>query len=90
MKRKHPRRGIGIPNRPVAWPKSGPSRGAATRLKYLSVVTASVQSVAVPMLLSTLARQCYIEAADLGHGAKGLAAAILPMAEIAGVKVGPG
>ena len=45
------------------------------------------------MLLPTVAQHCYIGAAGLGHGAKGakdLAAVILPMEEIAGVKVAPG
>ena len=48
---------------------------------------ALVLTVALALLLPSLAQQCYIEAEGLGHGAKDLSAVILPMEAIAGVKV---
>jgi hypothetical protein len=56
-------------------------------LFFGSKITATAKAAGVRMLLSSLAQQCYIEAAGLGHGAKDLAAVILPMQEIAGVSV---
>lgn len=58
-------------------------------VKDLECVTATAKQAGVRMLLPTLAQQCFIEAEGLGHGAKDLSAVILPMEEIAGVKVGP-
>lgn len=58
-------------------------------IKDLECVTATAKQAGVRMLLPTLAQQCFIEAEGLGHGAKDLSAVILPMEEIAGVKVGP-
>jgi len=57
-------------------------------IKDLECVTATAKAAGVRMLLPTLAQQCYIEAEGLGHGAKDLAAVILPMEEIAGIRVG--
>ena len=57
-------------------------------IKDLECVTATAKAAGVRMLLATLAQQCYVEAAGLGHGDKDLAAVILPMEAIAGVKVG--
>jgi len=60
----------------------------AMMIKDLECVTATAKSVGVRMLLPAVAQQCYVEAAGLGHGEKDLAAVILPMEEIAQVKVG--
>ena len=57
-------------------------------IKDLECITATAKDVGVRLLLPTVAQQCYIEAQGLGHGAKDLAAVILPMEQIAGVKVG--
>jgi 3-hydroxyisobutyrate dehydrogenase-like beta-hydroxyacid dehydrogenase len=57
-------------------------------IKDLECITATAKAAGVRLLLPTVAQQCYIEAEGLGHGAKDLAAVILPMEQIAGVKVG--
>jgi hypothetical protein len=57
-------------------------------IKDLECVTATAKSAGVRMLLPAVAQQCYVEAAGLGHGEKDLAAVILPMEEIAQVRVG--
>jgi len=56
-------------------------------IKDLECITATAKAAGVRLLLPTVAQQCYIEAEGLGHGAKDLAAVILPMEQIAGVKV---
>ena len=60
----------------------------AMMIKDLECVTATAKSAGVRMLLPAVAQQCYVEAAGLGHGEKDLAAVILPMEEIAQVRVG--
>lgn len=65
-----------------------PASALAMMIKDLECVTATAKSVGVRMLLPAVAQQCYVEAAGLGHGEKDLAAVILPMEEIAQVKVG--
>jgi 3-hydroxyisobutyrate dehydrogenase/2-hydroxy-3-oxopropionate reductase len=65
-----------------------PASVLAMMIKDLECVTATAKSVGVRMLLAAVAQQCYVEAAGLGHGEKDLAAVILPMEEIAQVKVG--
>lgn len=60
-----------------------------TMIKDLECATATAKALGVRLLLPTVAQQCFVEAAGLGHGAADLAAVILPMEEIAGVKVGP-
>jgi len=65
-----------------------PKSALAMMIKDLECVTATAKSVGVRMLLPAVAQQCYVEAAGLGHGEKDLAAVILPMEEIAQVKVG--
>ena len=64
-----------------------PASALAMMIKDLECVTATAKSVGVRMLLPAVAQQCYVEAAGLGHGEKDLAAVILPMEEIAQVKV---
>ena len=56
-------------------------------IKDLECITATAKAAGVRLLLPTVAQQCYIEAEGLGHGAKDLVAVILPMEQIAGVKV---
>jgi 3-hydroxyisobutyrate dehydrogenase-like beta-hydroxyacid dehydrogenase len=68
--------------------RNEPASALAMMIKDLECVTATAKAVGVRMLLPALAQQCHIEAAGLGHGAKDLAAVILPMDEIARVKVG--
>ena len=65
-----------------------PASALAMMIKDLECVTSTAKSVGVRMLLPAVAQQCYVEAAGLGHGEKDLAAVILPMEEIAQVKVG--
>ena len=65
-----------------------PASALAMMIKDLECVTATAKSVGVRMLLPAVAQQCYVEAAGLGHGEKDLAAVILPMEEIAQVRVG--
>lgn len=60
-----------------------------TMIKDLECATATAKALGVRLLLPSVAQQCFVEAAGLGHGADDLAAVILPMEEIAGVKVGP-
>ena len=67
-----------------------PASALAMMIKDLECVTATAKSVGVRMLLPAVAQQCYVEAAGLGHGEKDLAAVILPMEEIAQVRVGRG
>ena len=66
-----------------------PASALSMMIKDLECITATAKAAGVRMLLPTVAQQCYIEAEGLGHGAKDLAAVILPMEAIAGVKVGP-
>ena len=49
---------------------------------------ASADAAGVRMLPPTPAQQCHVETAGLGHGAKDLAAVMLPWEEIARVRVG--
>jgi 3-hydroxyisobutyrate dehydrogenase-like beta-hydroxyacid dehydrogenase len=56
-------------------------------IKDLECITATAKAAGVRLLLPTVAQQCYVEAAGLGHGDKDLAAVILPMEAIAGVTV---
>lgn len=65
-----------------------PASALAMMIKDLECVTATAKAAGVRLLLPTLAQQCYVEAAGLGHGDKDLAAVILPMEAIAGVTVG--
>jgi 3-hydroxyisobutyrate dehydrogenase-like beta-hydroxyacid dehydrogenase len=64
-----------------------PGSALSMMIKDLECVTATAKSVGVRMLLPSVAQQLYIEAEGLGHGAKDLAAVILPMEAIAGVRV---
>lgn len=66
-----------------------PASALTTIIKDLDCVAAMAKDLGVRMLLPTLAQQCFVEAAGLGHGADDLSAVILPMERIAGVKVGP-
>ena len=66
-----------------------PASAVTTIIKDLECVLATAKALDVRMLLPTIAQQCYVEAAGLGHGAKDLSAVILPMENIAGIKVGP-
>ena len=65
-----------------------PASALSMMIKDLECVTATAKAAGVRMLLPAVAQQCYLEAAGLGHGDKDLAAVILPMEAIAGVKVG--
>jgi len=65
-----------------------PASALAMMIKDLECVTATAKSVGVRMLLPAVAQQCYVEAAGLGHGEKDLAAVILPMEDIAQIRVG--
>ena len=56
-------------------------------IKDLECITATAKAAGVRLLLPTIAQQCYIEAEGLGHGAKDLAAVVLPMEQIAGVSI---
>jgi 3-hydroxyisobutyrate dehydrogenase-like beta-hydroxyacid dehydrogenase len=60
-----------------------------TIIKDLECIGATGKALGVRLLLPTIAQQCFVEAAGLGHGDKDLAAVILPMEEIAGIKIGP-
>ena len=64
-----------------------PASALSMMIKDLECITATAKSVGVRLLLPTVAQQCYIEAEGLGHGAKDVAAVILPMEQIAGVRV---
>lgn len=57
--------------------------------KDLECAIATGKSLGVRLLLASVAQQCYLEAAGLGHAQKDVSAVILPMEEIANVKVGP-
>jgi 3-hydroxyisobutyrate dehydrogenase-like beta-hydroxyacid dehydrogenase len=57
--------------------------------KDLECAIATGKLLGVRLLLATVAQQCYLEAAGLGHSQKDVSAVILPMEEIANVKVGP-
>lgn len=61
-----------------------------TIIKDLECISATAKELGVRLLLPNIAQQCFIEAAALGHGDKDLSAVILPMEEIAGIKVGRG
>ena len=65
-----------------------PASALVMMIKDLECATATAKAAGVRLLLPTLAQQCYVEAAGLGHGDKDLAAVILPMEAIAGVSVG--
>ena len=56
-------------------------------IKDLECITSTAKAAGVRLLLPTVAQQCYVEAAGLGHGDKDLAAVVLPMEAIAGVSV---
>jgi 3-hydroxyisobutyrate dehydrogenase-like beta-hydroxyacid dehydrogenase len=60
-----------------------------TIIKDLECIGTTAKALGVRLLLPTIAQQCFVEAAGLGHGDKDLAAVILPMEEIAGIKIGP-
>jgi 3-hydroxyisobutyrate dehydrogenase-like beta-hydroxyacid dehydrogenase len=57
--------------------------------KDLEAAISTGKSLGVRLLLASIAQQCYLEAAGLGHGQKDVSAVILPMEEVAGVQVGP-
>ena len=59
-----------------------------TVMKDLDCALATARKLGVRLLLPAVALQCYVEAAALGHSDDDIAAVILPMEEIAGVKVG--
>src|SRR6476659_7974161 len=56
--------------------------------KDLECAIATGKSLGVRLLLASVAQQCYLEAAGLGHGQKDVSAVILPMEAIAKVQVG--
>jgi 3-hydroxyisobutyrate dehydrogenase-like beta-hydroxyacid dehydrogenase len=58
-------------------------------IKDLECVLATAKALGVRALLPTIAQQCYIEAAGLGHAQQDLSSVILPMEQIAGIQVGP-
>jgi 3-hydroxyisobutyrate dehydrogenase-like beta-hydroxyacid dehydrogenase len=60
-----------------------------TIIKDLECIGVTAKALGVRLLLPTIAQQCFVEAAGLGHGDKDLAAVILPMEKIAGIKIGP-
>jgi 3-hydroxyisobutyrate dehydrogenase len=64
-----------------------PGSALTMMIKDLECITATAKAAGVRLLLPTVAQQCYVEAAGLGHGHKDLAAVILPMEAIAGVTV---
>lgn len=65
-----------------------PASALTTMIKDLDCILATGKTLGVQLSLSETAQQRYIEAADLGHGAKDLSAVILPMETAAGVAVG--
>ncbi len=65
-----------------------PGSALTTMIKDLDCVNRTGEALGVRLRLSTIAQQCFLEAAALGHGDKDLSAVILPMEEIAGISVG--
>ena len=59
-----------------------------TVMKDLDCALATARKLGVRLLLPAVALQCFVEAAARGHTDDDIAAVILPMEEIAGVKVG--
>jgi 3-hydroxyisobutyrate dehydrogenase-like beta-hydroxyacid dehydrogenase len=66
-----------------------PASALTSMIKDLECVGATAKAHGVRLLLPTIAQQCYVEAAGLGHGDKDVSAVILPMEAIAGVTIGP-
>ena len=60
-----------------------------TIMKDLNGALDLAREQGVRLLLPNVAMQCFIEAAEMGHAQSDIASVILPMEEIAGVKVGP-
>ena len=60
----------------------------STIMKDLDCAIATGRRLGVRLLLPNVALQCYIDAAGRGHAQDDIASVILPMEEIAGVKVG--
>lgn len=69
--------------------KFDPDSTIESIMKDLEAAISTGKSLGVRLLLANVAQQCYLEAAGLGHGQKDVSAVILPMEEVAGVKVGP-
>ena len=65
-----------------------PASALSMIIKDLECITGTAKDAGVRLLLPTVAQQCYVEAAGLGHGDKDLSAVILPMEAVAGVRVG--
>ena len=65
-----------------------PASALSMIIKDLECVTSTAKAAGVRLLLPTVAQQMFVEAEALGHGDKDLAAVILPMETIAGVRVG--
>lgn len=59
-----------------------------TIMKDLDCAIATGRRLGVRLLLPNVALQCYVEAAGRGHAQDDIASVILPMEEIAGVRVG--
>ena len=64
------------------------SASVTTIMKDLDCAIATGRRLGVRLLLPNVALQCYIDAAGRGHGQDDIASVILPMEEIAGVRVG--
>lgn len=60
-----------------------------TIMKDLECAIDTGRELGVRLLLPNVALQCYVDAAGRGHAEDDIASVILPMEEIAGVKVGP-
>lgn len=69
--------------------KFDPDSTIESIMKDLEAAISTGKSLGVRLLLANVAQQCYLEAAGHGHGQKDVSAVILPMEEVAGVKVGP-
>ena len=65
-----------------------PAATIATIMKDLQCALDLARGEGVRLLLPTMAMQCYVEAKGRGHAEADIAAVILPMEEIAGVRVG--
>ena len=65
-----------------------PGGTVAQIMKDLDCALVTARRLGVRTLLPAVALQCYVDAMGRGHGDKDISAVILPMEEIAGVKVG--
>jgi 3-hydroxyisobutyrate dehydrogenase-like beta-hydroxyacid dehydrogenase len=66
-----------------------PAATVTTIIKDLECAIDTGRRLGVRLLLPNVALQCYVDAAGRGHAEKDITSVILPMEEIAGVKVGP-